>query len=377
MALQVNLPQMKSIWIDEDQEAEKLYGLQAQHLMDSDGEDHVDVVLINSNKPLLNNKEKIELPPLIPAAYKPSHNKKQPLNKMHGSSTLKSKKKTGKLFSLFKMKETRGSSSHAKISVPYNFQHISHADLKNVFEGEELACDVEASPALLNKAFVTESAPSQQPLQARQRSAGSSLSALRRSSSIASSQYSSRSARIVSTSTMATSVGGDDSCRSLKKLDHLEKMHLKHRYNKSDASSVSVEFLKNYDFPTVLEDSLVEIKTPEMCSKQHDKFTWESPADTGALLETMIQAKCPMPPSASSRRKSDSQLVFSPISEQRASFLDTPRTRKSVDEVLLCYHQQSENSSELQEPSEFSFSQRSSAANRNSVWDKDTETFEV
>lgn len=108
MALQVNLPQMKSIWIDEDQEAEKLYGLQAQHLMDSDGEDHVDVVLINSNKPLLNNKEKIELPPLIPAAYKPSHNKKQPLNKMHGSSTLKSKKKNWEAFqSLQDERDTR------------------------------------------------------------------------------------------------------------------------------------------------------------------------------------------------------------------------------------------------------------------------------
>lgn len=250
--------------------------------------------------------------------------------------------------------------------MPYNFQHISHADLKNVFEGDELPCQEVASPGPLNKAFVTESSSKHPQVLSRQKSSSSRPSILRRSSSVTSSQYSNKSTRVVSSSTMATSVG-DDSYRSIKKLNQLEKVHLRHRYNKSDASSVSVEFLKNYDFPTVLEDvSLVEIKTPEMCSGQQDKFTWETPANAGALLESMIQNKSPLLQSAHSRRKSESEIVFSPLSEQHGSFLDTPRTRRSVDDVLLCYHQQSETGLDEQDTSDFSFSRNASIKTSNS-----------
>ena len=63
------LPQINSIWIDEDEETEKLYGLQAQLLRESglDGDDYnFDIQLVNSTKPALNNKRNIELPPLRP-----------------------------------------------------------------------------------------------------------------------------------------------------------------------------------------------------------------------------------------------------------------------------------------------------------------------
>ncbi|SCU99959.1 LAME_0G06634g1_1 [Lachancea meyersii CBS 8951] len=378
MALQMNLPQMRSIWIDEDQEAEKLYGLQVQHLMDSDGEDQVDMMLINSDRPVLNNKERIELPPLMPAAYKPSRARKplQGVSESATSNSSKAKKTTGRLLRFFKGREPRSGTPNTKISVPFNFQHISHADLKNVFEGDELPYEAPISPIALNKAFVTESSEPLPSALGGKKSYSSKPSSLRRASSNSSSQYSNTTARIVSTSTMATSLN-DDSYRSLKKLNQLEKVHLRHKYNKSDASSVSVEFLKNYSFPTVLEDvSLVEIKTPEMANDQYDKFTWESPEDSGALLETMLQTKSPMPSGAGHpRRKSDSQLLVSPVCEQNGSFLDTPKTRRSVDDVLLCYHQPSETSSQRYCPTEFSFSPGSGRANVRASWDEKSGTF--
>lgn len=58
------LPQIKSIWIDEDQEAEKLYGMAGQTLlldesdMESDNEEF-DVTVLNSDKPVLNHKKKL------------------------------------------------------------------------------------------------------------------------------------------------------------------------------------------------------------------------------------------------------------------------------------------------------------------------------
>lgn len=67
----MNLPQMRSIWLDEDEEAEKLYGLQAQQFMGSDDEECLGITYINSDKPLLSNKKNIELPPLLPKTHHP------------------------------------------------------------------------------------------------------------------------------------------------------------------------------------------------------------------------------------------------------------------------------------------------------------------
>ena len=59
-----NLPRMKSIWLDEDQEIEKLYSIQAEQFMNSG--DHVDamnITLLNSDVPKLENTENILLLP--------------------------------------------------------------------------------------------------------------------------------------------------------------------------------------------------------------------------------------------------------------------------------------------------------------------------
>lgn len=377
MAAQANLPQMKSIWIDEDQEAEKLYGLQAQHLMDSDDEEQVDVVMINSDRPVLNNKKKIDLPPLIPTAYK--RTVKKVTVKSQDQNVLEIK--GNKLLKFFKSKQSRQSSKQTKISVPFNFQHISHADVKSMLD-DDIPEDnneiKELDNCNLDKAFVTERLPQISDNRKREKSFSSKSSIERRSISISSSQYSNMSGRIVSTSTMATSVL-EEGNRSLSKLNNLEKMHLKHRYNKSESSSISVDFLKNYQFPTVLEDaSLLEFKTPDMSKEKIDRFVWESPENTAELLETMIGNDCSKVTKMLSRRKSDSQLIVTPVVDQNSSFLDTPRTRRSVDDVLLCYHQTSETSSHVRGSSEFSFEDNSSTVQHPlSKWDKDTETFMV
>lgn len=69
---QMELPQMKSIWIDEDQEMEKLYGFQVrQRFMngpstdsDEDADEDLGIVLVDSEKLALPNKNNIKLPPL-------------------------------------------------------------------------------------------------------------------------------------------------------------------------------------------------------------------------------------------------------------------------------------------------------------------------
>lgn len=68
MIVNQQLPQMKSIWIDEDQEAEKLYSLQAQQLM---GGDEFNITMVNSDKPALNNKKQIDLRPLTKKSNSP------------------------------------------------------------------------------------------------------------------------------------------------------------------------------------------------------------------------------------------------------------------------------------------------------------------
>ena len=88
----MNVPQIKSIWLDEDDETEKLYGLQAHQLLDSDDDDELGVVMINSDKPVLSNRKNINLPPLPPNAY----------DKQSGKKSFKKKKKS--LLKLFQNK---------------------------------------------------------------------------------------------------------------------------------------------------------------------------------------------------------------------------------------------------------------------------------
>lgn len=112
---------MGSIWLDEDPE-EKLYSIQAQVLMDADGDELQNIVFLNSKKPLLNNRKNIELPPLaaeLTAGRDQSGDYKcQVLSPQRRAS----RRSILKLFSQDKGRR------RVPISTPYNFQHISHAN---------------------------------------------------------------------------------------------------------------------------------------------------------------------------------------------------------------------------------------------------------
>ncbi|SCV02828.1 LAMI_0H03312g1_1 [Lachancea mirantina] len=351
MAFQPQLPQMKSIWIDEDQEAEKLYGTHAHTLLNSDDEDQLDFILINSNRPVLSNKKKIELPPLLPAAYK-SKTKNSGLKQTANVQAKNSKKNA--FLKLFKSKDFRSESSGPKISVPFDFQHISHADMRVTCEEAPPhdALRKEEPVVTLNKAFVTESLPAAVPNQDRTKSVASKYDLVRRSLSVSSSQYSSSSGRILSTSTMATQVV-EEHIKGPRRLSEKQKVQLRvgqgqgqsqrQEYENSDRNSVSAEFLKEYQFPTVLEEfSLLSFKTPDISTQQVERFTWETPENYRGESDGLQNGAFPSP-KFTPRRGSDSQLLASSL--QKASpILDTPRTRKSLDDILLCYHLNSQNS---------------------------------
>lgn len=179
----MNLPQMRSIWLDEDEEAEKLYGLQAQQFMGSDDEENLGITFINSDKPVLSNKQNIELPPLLPNTHSSRYDGRSTSNSAvsietsSSSSTIKTKHKKV-LFKLNLLKKrflgTQLDIRAKNISTPFDFQHISHADTKNGFQDEQLQgplsapTEIEEDSALslskrdsrsLNKAFVTERIP--------------------------------------------------------------------------------------------------------------------------------------------------------------------------------------------------------------------------
>lgn len=330
-------------------------------MMDSDEDNEIGVVVINSDKPILSNRKNIDLPPLPPNAYKESSMKQ----------TSKKKKRNG-LLKLFQSKSNKEETVKFKISVPYGFNHISHADSRAGFDVLPTTSSASAhlqdipemseyqnqrnsgASAPMVKAFVTDAIP-----QTQQDHISRSSSAKR--SSIGSSTYS--STRVTSTSTMATSLLNDSSVRSLSKLTSLEKSHLKHKYSKSDASEINVEFLRNYQFPTLLEEqSLVQVTTPDLQTGKIDKFQWETPDNSIDLLETMLLdnvkslPRKSTTPKNSHKRNSDSMLT--PILKP-SEYLDTPRTRRSVDDVLLCYLQPSEAGSLAETSSEFSFARNS------------------
>lgn len=373
----LNLPQMNSIWIDEDEEAEKLYSLQVQQLMDSDDEDKLGVVMINSDKPILNNKTNIELPPLPPSAYKKNEN----------SFPQFTKKKKKSILKFFKTNGTNKDQSQVKISAPFGFNHISHADSRSIFDSLDSSSNHKSFSGGSNRSSVTDpqrlSSCSQSPFDAEENlhlrgkktlskafvtdalSHDESPKSLRsrspstcRSSTISTSTNS--YTRVVSASSMATSLVADSSLRSLAKLNNLEKIHLKHKYNKSEDSAISVEFLKSYQFPTVLEDStLLEFKSPHPETEACDKFAWDPPENSSALLESMLYVEQLSPSKMvdmSPLHRCKSESLITPLLQQSDSFFDTPKMRRSVDDVLLCYHQVGETcSTATHMSSDFSF----------------------
>lgn len=356
-----NLPQMKSIWLDEDEEAEKLYGLQAQQFMGQDDEDEsLSIMMVNSDKPILSNKKNIDLPPL---------NKNTKSMNFSTGQMFSSRKKLTKrkgFLALFKTKDSQTSRKSKQISTPFGFQHISHADAKTGFESdEEDACvNVEENSSSANrpqrplsKAFVTQRIPLNsevsQNAEERKRVSNSARMSMQRSISTASSKYSRFSVstgRIVSSSTMATSILNETSSPSrLALLNNMEKVYLKNRQKReSDNSEVSLEFLKNYDFPTLVEHKPVISFTPELDTSTEKIFTYSLPeASSTASLQLDDVASISIG-TRSHRANSDSQLLSTPEMENKWFNEDTPVTRRSVDDVLLCYHQASDIGSPIQ-----------------------------
>ncbi|CCF58102.1 hypothetical protein KAFR_0D04540 [Kazachstania africana CBS 2517] len=231
MSQRIDLPQMKSIWIAEDEEAEKLYCVQAQQIMGLDSDDEIGITLINSDRPALNNKKNIELPPL----------KNRSSNVHFLDISIPSTKKMGKKKSFMKLFRSNQSSDKKdrSISTPFDFHHISHAgtpieEPEEPERMEQLDDDPRQFHVLqkLDSAFVTESI--------------SDASSSRRPISGSSSIYTAsttKTDRIMSTSTMATTI-----------LERTPSVFNKLKHQNHPSNELSLEYLKDYTFPTILEN---------------------------------------------------------------------------------------------------------------------------
>lgn len=276
------LPQMKSIWIDEDQEAEKLYSLQAQQMLG--GNDELNIRMVNSDKPELNNKRQIDLRPLtkkLGVSQSNSKRQQQILNNQNNSShstlpKLRSKKSILNIFRSSSVSDHRSKNKNSKntgsgtriISGPFDFQHISHAggnqETNENLETPKKLNIANRTPRIevsseskkhqkndsmsLNKAFVTETLRPESVV----------------SSNYANSMHSGQHDRVMSVSTTATTFL--DRTPSFNRIKHLsgnklltQKNHLMTSERPdSMGSNLSLNFLKNYSFPTLLEDEQVK-----------------------------------------------------------------------------------------------------------------------
>lgn len=321
------LPQMKSIWLDEDEEAEKLYGLQVQQFMGPDEDEDVAIMVVNSDKPQLSNKRNIDLGPMGRSFKTPK------FLSASASSKKKLMKKKG-LFALFKNKESHATRDARKISTPFGFQHISHADVRNGFEAEdreqkeesqEEVVEEELPSRPLSRAFVTHSIPADTSSASVDVSERKRASARMSISTTGSSRYSRFSntagGRIVSSSTMATSILHEsNSPNRFALLSSMDKLNLQDKSRDSVGSGSSIGFLKDYNFPTLSED---EQTTP--------------------IKQTSLNGS----PKRLNRAKSDSQLLNTPELENRWLNQETPGSRRSLDDVLLCYHQSSNSTTPI------------------------------
>lgn len=363
------LPQMKSIWLDEDEEAEKLYGLQAQQFMGPDDEDALSIRMVNSDKPLLSNKKKIDLGTLAKnkfrmarsPAFKGSVNGSGRSDDRDNSNNVHQKTKGG-FFSFFKGKEANNGKTK-KISTPFQFQHISHADAKTGFESEDENDEGPTNPEdeLLHPVcsggcgqhhcdYRRSVIPEDNVLNKRASSARVSYNGSISTSSSRVSRFSTGAAgRVVSSSTMATSIQNDHS--RIASLNNLGKNYMKHRHtgsnggNSTDTHEGTLEFLKNYNFPSELDNNVLFNFTPEMRSHKistpiieaESCYSQEAPSSVGIKnLSGRL-----------SRHKSDPNLLSTPQMENKWFDEGTPATRRSLDDLLRYYQEPSEGNSPL------------------------------
>ncbi|KAL3234882.1 GTPase-interacting component 2 [Nakaseomyces bracarensis] len=401
------LPQMKSIWIDEDQEAEKLYGMVGQTLLlgDSDvesQENDLDVTVLNSDQPVLSHKKSIMLPPLKQSAGNTS--------RVANSRAKGSKTKNNKGFfkSIFKSgnKNQPQYTGPAKISTPFHFQHISHASYNRGHESyfsieeQEEGCSLEktttecSEPKQLSRAFVTESLLERSmtnsktaqaystPLSKKERQRSSSSvrlsigrsnsnrsGSLDRSASVASSNLSNSNSmmkhnRVVSSSTIATSLFEYEDVQlsseqymttKMSNLDISEMEPKKFVKRDSGDSELSLTFLKTYNFPTLLEEEeeqsipIGHTSTTDLLNSKENKSVLDSfiSSDVESLSDNESQVFHDSsdidaesrrhsfettPNRILGRRNSDTQLC-----KQSDSPIGTtsPRFLRSADDLLL------------------------------------------
>lgn len=246
------------------------------------------------------------------------------------------------------------------ISTPFGFQHISHADTKDGFQEEPaqqqqplpiaVEQDAASSPSnkrssALSKAFVTERIPANRDSKLNSRSHDkktSSRFSVARSISVTSSNYSkntqgnshSINGRVVSTSTMATSLF-EDSPNASPKQFKIKSHSLGHKHTDStDSSESSLDFLKNYSFPTLLEDRpILDFLPRSQRSSGYRSLLLETPnlnKNTVRAFASPQQSPLPM------RRNS----IATPSPQSKSSYIDSPANfRRSFDDILCFYNQ--------------------------------------
>ncbi|CCF60574.1 hypothetical protein KAFR_0K02200 [Kazachstania africana CBS 2517] len=154
-----SLPKMKSIWIDEDEENEKLYGLQyalehADGLQNNinnihDEDDGLKLTLLNSCTPYLPETKKLKK---IASSSKNS--------KVTAGTKREKKSIRGKLVNIITSMKSSPQRNSFEVSKPFGFQHISHGDFNESSHNKlnrmgEISNPV--SPAkTLSRIFVTE-----------------------------------------------------------------------------------------------------------------------------------------------------------------------------------------------------------------------------
>lgn len=139
----LSLPRMKSIWLDEDEDSEKLYNFQSEKFLHNNEEyNKIQISLLNSHRV----DENIRLIPVSPNSQpiEKFPNFENELNLSKKNCTLASNKSSVKEKLLSKLKiewnkldyyaNYRHRQSESKkdlITGPYDFQHIIHADFNS------------------------------------------------------------------------------------------------------------------------------------------------------------------------------------------------------------------------------------------------------
>lgn len=342
---------MKSIWIDEDQEAEKLYGIGHTLLLDSDAESQendLDVTVLNSVQPVLSHKKSIMLPPLKQSSSS-SLPRQQPKRKTKGF--LKSIFKSGRSHQQL--------ASPAKISTPYDFHHISHASYNRLpiteeeqEEEEEMEEELydtgEESEPHLSRAFVTESLLDRSVSNTKSSYSGSrerkksivsmhrsNSGSIDRSASVSSSNLSKSNSmmkynRVVSSSTIATSLFEYEDVQlspeqyKATKIPNFDISHMEPAQplnRNSGDSDLSISFLKTYNFPTLLEEE----------EEPQDTTTKDSSKLQGCVLDSFID-------DIASLDESEVFHDFDDEESKRHSFQNTPNhilNRRNSDTLVF------------------------------------------